>query len=157
MMGLLVLLKDHGGAEDLALLADDLELEIDEILPAVEWAEVLGLLTVGEGRAVLSDIGKSLLSGNIRARKTHIRDRLRTLKLFSHILTTLERSPTHQITGEELSEMLARIALPSEDALQSVINWGRFADLFRFDSEENVLMPSRSRARPKVPVQNAGV
>ncbi len=156
-MGLLVLLKDHGGAEDLALLADDLELEIDEILPAVEWAEALGLVTVGDGRAVLSEVGKTLLSGNIRARKTQIRDRLKNLKLFSHIVRSLETSPDHQLTSEQVAEMLARIALPSEDALQHVINWGRFADLFRFNSEENVLTPSRSRAKPKAPLQNAGV
>ena len=156
-MGLLVLLKDHGGAEDLALLADDLELEIDELLPSVEWADALGLVSVGEGRAVLSEIGKALLSGNIRARKTQIRDRLKNMKLFNHIVKSLDASPGHQLTGEQVAEMLARISLPSEGALQHVINWGRFADLFRFNSEENVLTLSRSRAKPKASLQNAGV
>ena len=33
MLGLLVLLNEHKGVEDLARLAADLDLEIDEILP----------------------------------------------------------------------------------------------------------------------------
>ena len=50
MMGLLVLLNSHKGSEDVALLADDLDLEIDEIFPALEFAEVLQLVKVAEGR-----------------------------------------------------------------------------------------------------------
>ncbi|HYA70802.1 MAG TPA: nitrate ABC transporter ATP-binding protein, partial [Thermoplasmata archaeon] len=50
MMGLLVLLNGHKGSEDVALLADDLDLEIDEIFPALEFAEVLQLVTVVAGR-----------------------------------------------------------------------------------------------------------
>ena len=70
MMGLLVLLNNHKGSEDVALLADDLDLEIDEIFPALEFAEVLQLLKVTEGRATFTDLGKKLVGGSIRDRKS---------------------------------------------------------------------------------------
>jgi NitT/TauT family transport system ATP-binding protein len=157
MMGLLVLLKDHGGAEDLALLADDLELELDEILPSVEFAEALGFLAVSEGRAVMTEPGKALLSGTIKTRRSQLRERLQTLKLFSQILKSLESSPGHRLTGDMVFEIVSRISLPSDDAVKNVINWGRFTNLFHYDAEENVLLPSRSRTKGKAPLPNAGV
>ncbi len=38
LTGFVVLLDQHKGTEDVARLADDLDLEIDEVLPAVEFA-----------------------------------------------------------------------------------------------------------------------
>ena len=70
VMGLLVLLNQHKGSEDVALLADDLDLEIDEILPSLDYAEVLGLVKVTDGRATFTDLGKKLMGGSIRDRKS---------------------------------------------------------------------------------------
>ncbi len=69
MTGLLVLLDSHKGDEDVARLADDLDLEIDEILPSLDYAEVLGFVQVDDGRATLTDTGRRLLAGTIRERK----------------------------------------------------------------------------------------
>ena len=63
MMGLLVLVNSHKGAEDIARLADDLDLEIDEILPAVDYAEVLRLVTVQDGRATLTETRQEIPRG----------------------------------------------------------------------------------------------
>jgi len=76
-MGLLVLLNDHKGEDDVARLADDLDLEIDEILPSLEFAQVLQLVSVADGRVGLTDVGRRLLNGTIRERKIVLRDQLR--------------------------------------------------------------------------------
>ena len=60
VQGLLVLLNSHAASEDVALLADDLDLEIDEILPAVEFAEVLQMVKVQDGRATLTETGQEI-------------------------------------------------------------------------------------------------
>lgn len=145
MMGLLVLLNSHKGSEDVARLADDLDLEIDEIFPALEYAEVLQLVKVAEGRATFTDLGKKLLGGSIRDRKAVIRDQLKKTTLFRTLLRALERSPTRSLTDDELTQIVSLTTAPADEAVQNIVNWGRYADLFRYDADEQrLVLTSRS-------------
>ena len=151
MMGLLVLLNSHNGSEDVALLADDLDLEIDEIFPALEFAEVLQLVKVTDGRATFTDLGKKLMSGSIRERKTTIRDQLRKTTLFKTLLRALENAPQHALSDEDLGQIVSFTTAPADDAVQNIVNWGRYADLFRYDSEEHAVVAVRRASPPKPP------
>ena len=139
VMGLLVLLNGHKGSEDVALLADDLDLEIDEILPALDYAEVLQLLKVADGRATLTDIGRKLLTQSIRERKTILREQLRKTTLFRALLGALESAPEHRLSEEEMIRLIAFTTAPADEFVQNIINWGRFAELFRYDSSTHVI------------------
>jgi NitT/TauT family transport system ATP-binding protein len=143
MMGLLVLVNSHNGAEDIARLADDLDLEIDEILPAVDFAQVLQLLKVADGRASLSDLGRRLLAALIRERKAILRDQLGKTTLFRTLMRALEGSPGHQLSDEELAQILTLAQAPVDEVLQNIVNWGRYAELFRYDAEEHRLIAVR--------------
>jgi len=143
MMGLLVLLNSHKGSEDVALLADDLDLEIDEIFPALEFAEVLQLVKVVDGRATFTDLGKKLMGGSIRDRKAVIRDQLRKTTLFKTLLRALESAPEHSLSDEDLGQIVSFTPAPAEEAVQNIVNWGRYADLFRYDSAEQRLVLTR--------------
>jgi hypothetical protein len=145
MTGLLVLLNDHKGAEDIARLADDLDLEIDEILPSIEYAEVLQLVKVADGRATLTDLGKSLLAGTIRDRKVTLRDQLKRTTLFKALLRALDSSPEQRLTEDEVNRLIAFTTAPGDEYVQNIINWGRYTELFRYDSDQHVLLPARSR------------
>ncbi|HTT14507.1 MAG TPA: AAA-associated domain-containing protein [Thermoplasmata archaeon] len=143
MLGLLVLLNSHKGAEDIALLADDLDLEIDEILPALDNAELLGLVKVTDGRATFTDLGRRFISATIRERKEILREQLKRTTLFKTLLRALENAPERYLTDEQLVSIVAFIPGPSDEAAQSIINWGRYAELFRYDPEEHRLLPVR--------------
>jgi len=143
MMGLLVLLNSHKGSEDIARLADDLDLEIDEILPAVDYAEVLQLVKVSDGRATLTDLGKKFLASTIRDRKLILREQLLRTTLFRTLLRALDRAPERQLTDEELGSIVSLAQAPLEDAVQNIVNWGRYAELFRYDSDEHRLTQLR--------------
>jgi hypothetical protein len=145
MMGLLVLLNDHKGSEDVARLADDLDLEIDEILPSLDFAEVLGFVRVTDGRASFTEIGRKLLSISILQRKTLLREQLRKTTLFKTLLRALEGSPERRLSEEEVHRILAFTTAAADALAQNIINWGRYAELFRYDSDEHVLLPARSR------------
>ncbi|HZY92485.1 MAG TPA: AAA-associated domain-containing protein [Thermoplasmata archaeon] len=149
MMGLLILLNDHKGAEDVARLADDLDLEIDEILPSLEFAAALQLVSVSDGRATLTDTGRKLLAGSIRERKTLLREQLKRTTLFRTLLTALENAPEHRLTDEEVNRLIEFTSAPADALVQNIINWGRYAELFRYDSDAHVLLPSRARAGGK--------
>jgi hypothetical protein len=143
MMGLLVLLNSHAGSEDVARLADDLDLEIDEILPAVDYAAVLQLVKVSDGRATLTDLGKNFLASTIRDRKVILREQLSRTTLFRTLLRALEKAPDRQLSDEELGSIVSLAQAPLEDAVQNIVNWGRYAELFRYDSEEHRLTAIR--------------
>jgi NitT/TauT family transport system ATP-binding protein len=146
LTGLLVLLNGHKGSEDVALLADDLDLEIDEILPSLEFAEVLQLIKVHDGRATFTDVGRQLVAGSIRERKSILREQLRKTTLYKALLRALESSPDHQLSEEEVIRLIEFATAPADEFIQNIINWGRYAELFRYDSTAKaLLLPARSR------------
>ncbi|MCI4346803.1 MAG: AAA-associated domain-containing protein [Thermoplasmata archaeon] len=149
MMGLLVLLDSHAGEEDLARLADDLDLEIDEILPAADFAETLELVKVKDARVSFTPTGRKLIGASIRERKGILREQLRKTTLFKALVRALESSPEHRLTDEEVHRLIAFTTAPADDLQLNVINWGRFTELFRYDADEHVLLPVRVRRLPR--------
>ena len=149
MMGLLVLLNAHKGAEDVALLADDLDLEIDEILPSLEFAEVLQLVQVADGRATFTDLGRRMVQSTIRERKSIVRDQLKRTTLFRTLLRALESAPDHCLSEERLNQIVALTTAPADEAVQNIVNWGRYADLFRYDTDRHrLVLVRRAGSRP---------
>jgi NitT/TauT family transport system ATP-binding protein len=148
-MGLLVLLNQHKGSEDVALLADDLDLEIDEILPSIDYAEVLGLVKVADGRATFTDLGRRLVGATIRERKAILREQLRRTTLFKTLLRALENSPERCLTDEQLAQIVSFTAAPADDAVQNIVNWGRYTELFRYDAADRRLVAGAQSAPSK--------
>ena len=151
LMGLLVLLNDHKGSEDVARLADDLDLEIDEILPAVEFSELLQLVAVKDGRATLTELGRKLLGGTIRGRKAMLRDQLKRTTLFKALVRALESAPQRHLTEDELVRLIDFTTAPNDEYVQNIINWGRYTELFRYDSDRRMLVLPRARTTGRGP------
>ncbi len=145
MIGLLVLLNSHKGSEDVALLADDLDLEIDEIFPALEFAEVLKLVTVHDGRATFTDLGKRFVAASIRDRKEVVRDQLLRTTLFKTLMRALDGAPDHTLSDEQLHQIVSLTTAPADALVQNIVNWGRYAELFRYDAADQRLI---ARPRP---------
>jgi hypothetical protein len=151
MQGLLVLLQSHKGSEDVALLADDLDLEIDEILPALDFAGVLGLLKVKDGRATFTELGLRYMAASIRGRKAILQEQLRRTTLFRTLLRALETAPEKQLTDEQLTQVLSMTSAMADVAIQNIVNWGRYAGLIRYDPDEHLMVAVRlppTTARP---------
>ncbi len=69
VFGLLDLLKAYNGKTNIANLTIDLRIAIDELLPIIDTAEYMGLVSVHEGEISLTDLGKKALDGKIPERK----------------------------------------------------------------------------------------
>src|SRR6202008_940241 len=59
LAGLLEILADQGGRVDLHRLADELSLEVDDLLPTVDTAALLGFLRVEEGNVTITPEGQA--------------------------------------------------------------------------------------------------
>lgn len=150
MLGFLVVLNTHGGSQEIARLAEEENLAIDKLLPAVDYAHGLGLVTVDDGRATLTDSGRMLLAADIRVRKVLLREVLKRTILFRAILRSLEQSVDSHVAEDEIAQIVAFTTAPPE-AIQDIINWGRYTELFRYDARQHTILPIGIRGGGKVP------
>ena len=65
MSGLLEILVAHGGREDLPKLAHDLTFEVDDLLPLVDAAQLLGLADVDDADLEITDEGRIFVAADI--------------------------------------------------------------------------------------------
>ena len=143
--GLLELLIDHGGRDDIYRLADDLAFEIDDLLPIVDAAQLLTFLTVEEGDAVITPAGREYAESEILVQKTLFRKAaVENVLLLRQISRALETKSNHTIPEEFFLDMLDE-QFSDEEAqkqLETAINWGRYAELFDFDaSRRRFILP----------------
>ncbi len=137
--GLLELLVDRGGQEDIYRLADDLAFEIDDLLPIVDAAQLLGFLKVEEGDVALTESGTEFANSEILRQKEIFRDAAeKNVLLLRQIARALEAKSDHTVPEDFFLDMLDEQF--SEDECQrqmeTAITWGRYAELFDFDASK---------------------
>jgi len=67
--GLVELLNDRGGKEDLYRISEELRMEVDDLLPIVEAATLLSFVTSGRGDIEITPAGKAFAEADISTRK----------------------------------------------------------------------------------------
>lgn len=136
LAGLLELVDDHGGRDDLYTLGGDLLLEVDDLLPITEAAELLGFAAVTEGDLVLGAAGKRFVEADPEDRKALFYEGIRALPLFATAVQQLQARPNHTLHQQAFAELLEEQFGPEEglEQLQLLINWGRYAELFHYDA-----------------------
>jgi NitT/TauT family transport system ATP-binding protein len=143
--GLLELLIDHDGRDDIYRLADDLTFEIDDLLPIVDAAQLLGFLTVEEGDAVITPAGREYAESEILRQKTlFCKAAVENVLLLRQISRALDTKSNHTIHEEFFLDMLDEqfSEEESQKQLETAINWGRYAELFDFDaSRRRFILP----------------
>jgi NitT/TauT family transport system ATP-binding protein len=135
--GLLELLIERGGRDDLPKLADELTFEIDDLLPIVEAGSMLGFLAAKEGDVEITPEGRAFAEADILRRKELFRTAmLERVPLVRQITRSLEAKADHSLPEEFFRDMLAGHF--SEDEmdrqLDTAVNWGRYAELFDRDA-----------------------
>jgi NitT/TauT family transport system ATP-binding protein len=135
--GLTELLLDRQGREEIHHLADDLALELDDILPIVEAAEMLGFIVVKEGYAEMTDQGRAFAEADILERKELFRVAAsRRVSLIKQIRRALEAKANRSLPDEFFRDTLEEHFSEDETQrqLETAIHWGRYAELFDHDS-----------------------
>jgi NitT/TauT family transport system ATP-binding protein len=140
MAGLLEKIGQEGGQHDLYRLAGEMKLELDDILPAVEAAELLGFATVDQGDIVLTPLGQTYSDATILARKEIMAGRVLRLPVIGWIYETLQADDDRRVAEEYFAEKLqADFGEYAEQQLDTAIHWGRYTELFEFDDNTDEL------------------
>ncbi|OGO96553.1 MAG: nitrate ABC transporter ATP-binding protein [Coxiella sp. RIFCSPHIGHO2_12_FULL_44_14] len=143
MMGFLETLIDHTERQvDLPRLAEELHFEINELFPLTETLEILRFAHVSEGDIELTPAGRQLASADILERKKIFAEHVtKYVPLARHIRQQLDANAEHEILEEfflkELENYLSEEA--AEDVLTTVIDWGRYAEIFAYDYNSGML------------------
>jgi NitT/TauT family transport system ATP-binding protein len=135
--GLLELLLDKGGRDDIYRLADDLAFEIDDLFPIVEAAQLLGFLKIEEGDAAITPAGEEYANSEILRQKELFRDAaLQNVLLLRQIRRALETKSDHTVPEDFFLDMLDEQFSQDEceRQMETAVTWGRYAEIFNFDA-----------------------
>ncbi len=142
--GLLEILLDHSGKDDIYRLADDLAFEVDDLLPIVDASQLLGFLTVTEGDAAITPTGAEFANSEILRQKELFREAaVANVLLLRQIIRAIEAKSDHTVSEEFFHDMLDEQFSEEETLrqLETAINWGRYAELFDYDSSRRRFYP----------------
>jgi hypothetical protein len=142
VFGLLDLLRAYNGKTDVAHLTIDLRMDLDELLPIIDTAEFMGLVTVQHGDISLAELGKKALNGKIPERKKLVHDRLVGIEPFTEVIRIIQEKK--QLSRFELARFVSSkygytTELPT--IVNVIISWGVFTGLFRYDGQSESLLP----------------
>ncbi|HZP22168.1 MAG TPA: nitrate/sulfonate/bicarbonate ABC transporter ATP-binding protein [Terriglobales bacterium] len=140
--GFLELLVDRSGRDDLYKLAEQLSMDADDLLPIVEAAELLGFAVLREGDVEITPDGRTFAEADIQSQKAIFREAaLKHVAILRLIENTLHAKRDHAIGEEFFRDILDEhfSAGEMERQFETVLNWGRYAEIFDYDSESGRL------------------
>jgi NitT/TauT family transport system ATP-binding protein len=154
--GLLELLHDRGGREDLFRLSEELVMDVEDLLPILEACQLLGFAGLKEGDVQLSRQGVQFADADIQRRKVLFREAtLEHVTILKQIDSILKRKSDHSINDEFFHDILDEHFSEEEVQRQfdTATNWGRYAEIFDYDRESGRLAQSEP---PQVEASQTG-
>jgi|SRR5580704_15790538 NitT/TauT family transport system ATP-binding protein len=149
LAGLLEFLNDRGGKEDMYHLAEELLMEVDDLFPIVDEAVMLGFAESTQGDVQITAAGKEFAEADITTRKKLFRQAvLSHVTLIQQIQKALERKSDRAVPLEFFRDILDE-HLSQEDVerqIDTALNWGRYAEIFTYNSETGRLLLNESGA-----------
>jgi NitT/TauT family transport system ATP-binding protein len=141
--GLVELLQDRGGREDLFRLSEELVMDVEDLLPILEACVLLGFAWLKEGDVEITPQGTAFAEADIQQRKVLFRQAaLQHVTILKQIDSILKRKSDHTISEEFFHDILDEHFAEEEVLRQfdTAMNWGRYAEIFDYDRENQRLV-----------------
>ena len=145
--GILEILADHGGHEDLYRVADELAMDVDDLLPIVDAASLLDFIRVTEGDVMITPQGQVFSAADIPTQKALFREAaLKNVTILSQIQQALKAKSDHTLPMDFFHDILDEHFTEAEAnrQMETVINWGRYSEIFDYDSNTERVFISES-------------
>lgn len=153
VVDLLTLVPELEGIS-VAELADELVLELDDLLPILDAGELLELMAVDGARLGLSPVGRALAEASEEEQQRLLRSQLLLhVPLVRRLQEALEASPKAEVEGDFVLDLLSeQFTQPEAEAMfETLVSWIRACGLFRYSREQD-----RFRARDALEQQEDG-
>ena len=134
--------EPYGGQAKMPELADSLQMEIDDLFPVAETLQLMRFAEMGDGFIKLTPAGMRFADLDVDARKKLFGDHLLAyVPLAARIKMVLDERPSHAARSsrflEELEDHMSDEY--ADRTLKSVVNWGRYGELFAYDESSETL------------------
>ena len=134
--------EPYGGRAGLPELAESLQMEIDDLVPVAVTLQLMRFAEIADGRIRLTTAGTRFADMETDARKRLFGDHLVAyVPLAARIKMVLDERPSHAARAsrflEELEDHMSDEY--AERTLRSVVNWGRYGELFAYDEGSETL------------------
>lgn len=140
--GLLEMIVDEGEMVDIPSLAQRLLQEVDDLLPIIDAAELLGFAKVVQGNLAVTEVGRTFAEADILTSKEIFRQQVLThAPLVASMARTLREKKDGQMRADFFLDLLER-RYPTPDAQRqfvTAVEWGRYAELFEYDADDERL------------------
>ncbi len=139
VIGLLTILSEYQSI-DIGDLSESISHPFHETLQIVKAAELLEFAQTPGQDVVITPLGKQFVEGGVNEQKTLLNKQIRELKNFQLLLVTLSKN-NGEVSREILIEDYAT-RMPYEDSaavLDTIIDWGRYAELIGYNSKDEVV------------------
>jgi NitT/TauT family transport system ATP-binding protein len=134
--------EPFNGRADLPQLASQVALPLDDLFELLEALEILGFAHVTHGDIQITAVGRAFVAADILQQKELFATQLaERVPLAVHIRQSLEARSDGRMPYSEVLALLENV-LEEEEArvvLATVIEWGRYAELFAFDDSASEL------------------
>jgi len=143
LAGLLEILNSLGGRDDLPHLGRILTFEVDDLLPLLDAAEMLGFAKVADADIELTPEGKAFTEADILTSKKLFAAAAGTrAPLVRAIVRALEATKDGTLNERFFLDLLRRGFSEEEGRAQldTAIDWGRYAELFEYRSDDGELI-----------------
>jgi NitT/TauT family transport system ATP-binding protein len=132
----------YSGRADLPHLVESEHIEDESLFVLVEALQLLGFAQVAGGDIWATPVGRGFAEADLQTRKQIFADQLRrSIPLAAHIRKVLDERPGHSAPEArflaELEDHLSEEE--AHEVLETMINWGRYAELFAYDYDRGVL------------------
>jgi NitT/TauT family transport system ATP-binding protein len=152
LSGLLELLAEQPeGTEDISHLADRLAVTVDDLLALIEATTLLNFARVSDGHVTLTQLGRDFADATILRSKDIFREQLLArVPIFDTIVRTLHERHNKSMRADFFLDIWDE-HFPLEVAQQqfaTAVDWGRYAELFEYDSTEGILYLHEDAGQP---------
>lgn len=148
--GLLEIVVDEGRAIDISRLAQHLQLEVDDLLPILDAAVLLGFAQVAAGNVTVTPTGLAFAEAGILESKVLFREQaLARAPLVATIAETLRGRKDGTMRAGFFLDLLDEHYPEAEAERQfaTAVDWGRYAELFEYDAgQERLRLPLQEPA-----------
>jgi NitT/TauT family transport system ATP-binding protein len=141
MVGLLEILEDAQETINVFDLSARIGKEFGDTIATVKAAEMLNLVDTPKDDVLMTQAGWYFLAAPPLARKALFRQAIMKLRLFQMLTARLEQAPDGRIDADSVLEELSTL-LPYDQPtklLETLVAWGRYAELIDFDQNTNVV------------------
>ncbi len=148
ILGLAEIVYSYKGKIKISFLADELQLEMDDLGDAIDMAELLDLAKVKRGTIYLSIFGEALAIATIDDKKKILRKKIKELEPFKTISKTLSKEK--EINEQDLIHSLKeKFTIENPDKFKKLLlSWGGYTEIFEYHGNKHLFTLPKKEFEP---------